>query len=228
MINAELLLNEIKEYYSKHNKIPRSCTKLTDGIHPTIMFRRYFGSWNSAITLAGFNPYIQPKPVDCICNHCGKTFKYFESRLKNKNRKSGRMFCSKSCAATYNNTHKTHGYRRSKLEAYIETKLITNYPNLEIHFNRKDTINSELDIYIPSLKLAFELNGIFHYEPIYSDKQFSQIQNNDKRKFCACLEKNIELCIVDSSSLTYFKPDKAEKYYQIVKQLIDHKLSDIK
>jgi len=46
------------------------------------------------------------------------------------------------------------------------------YPDLVIHFNKKDAINSELDIYIPSLKLAFELNGIFHYEPIFGKENF--------------------------------------------------------
>ena len=79
------------------------------------------------------------------------------------------------------------------------------YPNLEIHYNRKDAINSELDIYIPELELAFELNGIFHYEPIYGAEKLQQIQNNDDRKFQACLEKGISLCIIDTSSLKYFK-----------------------
>ena len=80
-----------------------------------------------------------------------------------------------SCAATYNNKNKTHGTRRSKLECFIEKKLSELYPDLTIHYNQKDTINSELDIYIPSFKLAFELNGIFHYEPIYGEEKLNQI-----------------------------------------------------
>ncbi len=140
-------------------------------------------------------------------------------------KKTPNSFCCQSCAATYNNKNKTHGTRRSKLEIYLEEELKSKYNNLDIHFNRKDTINSELDIYIPSMKLAFELNGIFHYEPIYGDKKLNQIQNNDTRKFQACLEKGIEMCIIDVSSLVYFKPANTKKFLDIVCGLIDSKMS---
>ena len=76
----------------------------------------------------------------------------------------------------------------------------------------------------PSLKLAFELNGIFHYEPIYGDKKLNSTQNNDKRKFQACLEKQIELCVIDTSQLKYFKKSNAQKYLDIVVFLINKKL----
>lgn len=138
-------------------------------------------------------------------------------------KKSKNHFCSKSCAVTYNNTHKTTGYRRSKLEVYLEHQLIKLYPNLEFHFNRKDAINSELDIYIPYFKLAFELNGIFHYEPIFGNEQLTKIQNNDKRKYQACLEHNIELCIIDAASLKYFKEQNCIKYLNIIINIINLK-----
>jgi hypothetical protein len=32
-------------------------------------------------------------------------------------------FCCQSCAGRYNNTHKTHGTRRSKMETYLEEHL---------------------------------------------------------------------------------------------------------
>jgi hypothetical protein len=139
--------------------------------------------------------------------------------------RKGNVFCGKSCAASYNNTHKTHGNRRSKLEIYLEEKFPALYPSLEFHFNRKDAINSELDIFIPSLKLAFELNGIYHYEPIHGKDKLESIQNNDNRKFQACLERDIELCIIDASKLTYFKESNAVPYLNIIRKVIDQKKS---
>ena len=80
-----------------------------------------------------------------------------------------------------------------------------------------------MDIYIPQLKLAFELNGVFHYEPIFGSEKLNQIQNNDGRKFQACLERGIELCIVDTSKLNYFKESNALPYLEIVQKIINYK-----
>ncbi len=156
---------------------------------------------------------------EVVCLNCGKQFLKKACELK----KRSNSFCNRSCAATYNNKHKTRGTRRSKLEVFIEENLKILYPSLKFDFNQKDAIDSELDIFIPSLKLAFELNGIFHYEPIYGGKKLMQIQNNDNRKFQACLERNIELCIIDTSSLSYFKPANAKKYLDIICNIIEQK-----
>lgn len=155
-----------------------------------------------------------------ICKNCNKEFNKTQSEIR-KNRKN--HFCSHSCSATYNNTHKTHGTRRSKLEVYLEEQLTLLYPNLKIDYNKTEAINSELDIYIPSMKLAFELNGIFHYEPIYGQKKLNQTQNNDQRKFQACIEKQISLCILDVSSMNYFKEERANKFLSIITEIINSK-----
>ena len=166
------------------------------------------------------------------CTHCNKIIEYDKFLTKAADRRyfakigeTYNYFCNSSCAATYNNTHKTKGNRKSKLEFYLEKELPLLYPNLEFHFNRKDAINSELDVYIPSLNLAFELNGLFHYEPIFGENKLEQIHNNDKRKFQACLERNIELCIIDSSKLKYFKESNAKPYLGIVVDIINKKLA---
>lgn len=135
-------------------------------------------------------------------------------------------FCSQSCSGTYTNKHKTTGYRRSKLEKYLEYKLSILFSNLEIHYNRVDAINAELDIYIPSLQLAFELNGVFHYEPIYGEKKLAQTQNNDQRKFQACIENGISLCIIDTSNQKYFKESTSQKFLTIICDIINQKLSE--
>lgn len=158
-----------------------------------------------------------------VCANCGKIFE----KLPNQIKKSKNNFCSRSCNVSYNNTHKTKGIRRSKLEKYVENELIKLFPELDMHFNRKDSINSELDIYIPSLKLAFELNGIFHYEPIYGENKLNQIQNNDNRKYQACLERNIELCLIDISGQINFNKKSSQRYLNIIVRIINNKLLNI-
>jgi hypothetical protein len=157
--------------------------------------------------------------IQTPCSNCNTIFIKKNSQIK----KTKNHFCSRSCAATYQNTHKQIGTKRSKLEIYLEQKLTSYYPQLNIDFNKKEAINSELDIYIPSLKLAFELNGIFHYEPIYGSEKLDQIQNNDQRKFKACLENSISLCIIDVSKQKYFKESTSIEFLNIIIDIINNK-----
>jgi len=148
----------------------------------------------------------------------GHRFSEFYKQQK-EIKKSKNHFCSRSCSATYNNKNKTYGIRVSKLELFLQEELTKKY-QYKFHFNRKDAINSELDIYIPELKLAFELNGIFHYEPIYGPEKLNQIQNNDNRKFQACLEHGIELCVIDTSWINHNTLPRMNKVLDIVKEVI--------
>jgi hypothetical protein len=152
-----------------------------------------------------------------ICNNCDKEFlKKRKDILKTPNH-----FCSKSCSATYNNKHKKHGNRRSKLEIWLEQQLTLLYPKLVIEFNQSTAIGSELDIYIPSLNLAFELNGIFHYEPIYGTNKLDQIQNNDISKSLACHDAKIDLCVIDTCSQKYFKESTSKEFLNIIEDIIN-------
>lgn len=155
-----------------------------------------------------------------ICKQCGVPV----SRTKSQSKKVKNIFCSSSCAASYNNSHKTIGTRRSKLECWIEQELTLKHPTMPIDYNKTDAINAELDIYIPSLKLAFELNGIFHYEPVYSDQKFQKTQTNDRRKFQACAERGIELCVIDTSSQSRFSIKSSKKFLDIITSIVSTKL----
>ena len=161
--------------------------------------------------------YIAHKEVSCT--NCGKIF--MPSGNVDKRSKSKNRFCCRSCAASYNNKHKTTGTRRSKLEKWLEEKLSSLYPDLEINYCDKTTINSELDIYIPSFKLAFELNGIYHYEPIHGQNKLKQIQRNDANKFQLCQENNISLCVIDTSQHIYVTEKSSKKYLDIIVEIIE-------
>ncbi|MFA7219340.1 MAG: hypothetical protein WC119_02425 [Synergistaceae bacterium] len=160
------------------------------------------------------------KSIKCICSNCNEPIQKMPSQFQ----KSKNHFCSRSCAASYNNKHKTKGTRVSKLEKWLQEQLVQKYPLLKFDFNKTDAIESELDIYIPKLKLAFELNGIFHYEPIFGNKKLTSIQKMDKNKMQACQKNNISLCVLDTTSLKYFKIEKAIMFFEIVAKIIDKHL----
>lgn len=159
----------------------------------------------------------QAKRQDVNCGNCNKLFTKRLCEIK----RSKSHFCSQSCAATYNNRHKTYGGKRSKLEKYIEKQLVNFFPTLEIIFNGKKTIKSELDIYIPNFKLAIEISGIHHFKPIYGEKIFNCVQRNDLLKVEACNRRSITLVIINTSHQKIVTPKSSEEFLLTVKELIE-------
>ncbi len=153
------------------------------------------------------------------CYNCNNEFERNLYRIK----QYSKNFCSHSCCASYTNKHKTNGNTRSKLELWIEQQLTILYPNLEILYNNKNTIGSELDIYIPSLNIAFELNGIFHYEPIFGIERLESAQRNDISKSKACFDNKIDLCVIDTTGQKYFKEATSKKYLDIIINIINQR-----
>ena len=81
-----------------------------------------------------------------------------------------------------------------------------------------------MDIFCPTLKLAFEINGIFHYKPIFGEDTFKKIINNDLQKAISCKNNNIELMIINISDCKYLTKQQISKYYQYIKERIELKL----
>lgn len=152
--------------------------------------------------------------VECL--HCKKIFNKKDYEIK----KSPNHFCSLSCSITYRNAHKTTGYRRSKMEIFLEQQIEQFYPELGCLYNDHSVINSELDFYFPTLKFAIELNGIFHYEPIYGQDKLEKIQSNDNQKSIKCQQLDIEFCTIDTSSCKHLTQKQKDKYWSIVQSLI--------
>ena len=106
------------------------------------------------------------------------------------------------------------------MESWVEQELALKFPSLNIQFNDRKCLGLELDIYIPSLKLAFEFNGIVHYEPIYGDKKLRLIRSSDARKFILCAELDINLIVIDTSMDKRFLISRATRYLDFITKTI--------
>jgi len=136
----------------------------------------------------------QRKTIETICGNCEKIVETKPAILNNS--KSGRVFCSQSCAASYNNTLKRKS-RRSKIEIALFNLLIREFPQLQILPNDKTMLDGfEVDIAIPELKLGIEWNGIVHFKPIYGQTKLDKIKDKDKEKLIIASNKDINLIII--------------------------------
>lgn len=148
------------------------------------------------------------------CAFCGKENKKRKSSLIYEN-----SFCNHSCAMSFRNKTQ-HGYRRSKLEVYIENQIKEEFPNLIVICNDRHVIGSELDFYFPDLHFAIELNGIIHYEPIFGKTELERLQHRDKQKFLLCHQAGIELAVIDTSSCSHLTQKAKDKFWGLIKPLL--------
>jgi hypothetical protein len=189
-----------------------------------------------------------PKINTLICKFCSNIFEhkmknalYCSSKCKHNNKKKYQhvcvgcnisfistekysKYCSNSCRSinlklsTY--AHKAGGRSRSQIELFIEENLVKDFPNIKFLFNDKDTIGSELDVYIPELKMAIEINGIVHYEPIYGQEKLIRTQNRDKQKMINCYNLGIELIVIPLGKKGLSKKQ-TEEIYQEISEIIN-------
>jgi len=149
--------------------------------------------------------YNSINKTEIICANCSKkSLKYISKTL----RKSNLKFCNRSCQASYANRtwnkSSRFGINKSRAEKILVNIIKNDFPSLHIIENDRNTLpNSlEFDIYIPSKKIAIELNGPVHYFPIYGQEKLKRCQNNDLLKQLEIQQKNINLLIINISHLT--------------------------
>jgi hypothetical protein len=83
----------------------------------------------------------------------------------------------------------------------------------------------ELDIYIPTLNLAFEINGIVHYKNIYGQEKYERTKNNDRNKMVKCYERDITLVVLDTMEQHKFTEESSARYLDTVCKIINLRLS---
>jgi hypothetical protein len=92
-------------------------------------------------------------------------------------------------------------------EHHLVGLISADFPQTEIRSNVRDLLPSglEVDILLPSLKLAIELNGPLHFLPIYGQQKLSLIQGRDYKKQQELQEMGYSLILIDVSQKTYRK-----------------------
>jgi len=105
------------------------------------------------------------------------------------------------------------------------------FPNRRILKHDRKTIKSpltgaylELDFYLPKLKLAIELNGVTHYEPIYGQEKFERQQVNDELKRQICRDKGITLIEIPLESGVHY--DRYDIQHERLKEVMYQYLKD--
>lgn len=164
-------------------------------------------------------------PLQCLT--CGKTFyrsKRKILRVMNNPASRDRLdFCGRPCSAKFLNTFKRH---RSKFEIFTEQYLNQNLPeylpNFPIFYNVRDLFSEshEVDIYCPTIKVAIEINGLHHYEPIFSQERFVETIKNDNAVASCCYEEGICLVVFNTSEMQHFSKRKGELYAKALLDII--------
>jgi hypothetical protein len=156
------------------------------------------------------------------CEQCGKIVVKQASWLKNNKHN----FCSRSCSAKFQNAHKTlGGSRKSKAETYLAELIRADFKQFPVEENSRGVLPSglELDLYVPALRLAIELNGPLHFFPIYGEAKLQSIQNKDIKKEIEAQSIGCNLITIDISHIKYWPETQAfldEKYQNTIKPLI--------
>lgn len=144
----------------------------------------------------------------CLCSGCGKTITGPQSRFTGS--KHSQFFCNKACRMSHYNRHvlRPIGSQKSRAEHMLKEMIGVEFPSVAIHDNVRDVLPSglEMDLYFPRLRLAIELNGPTHYQPIYGEEALQKTQRKDVLKQQEMRNLGIDLIVIDISHLRNEKP----------------------
>jgi hypothetical protein len=165
------------------------------------------------------------RPIEFItltCEVCKVKFERKAIQYRKVNLKKNKVCCcSRKCAASWQYSQGLMKNMRSTLEYWIEETLTPLFPDLGIRYNVRDIIDGELDIYIPSLNVAFELN---HYKPIYGTEKLEKRQTKDFEKSIDCFSKVIDLHVIDCREFKYLNENVDIKYLNYIVDVIKRKV----
>lgn len=205
---------------SKHVYCSKSCSAknnkngmLAKGKHRPQQEKFYLRSYmNFELTIEGDSSAIERIRLPSVwlkipCGGCGAILDRTEADIKQC--KHGKPYCSKSCRMKHYNHHilERSSNQRSKAEDILASFIKTDFPDLEIVTNDRKFLPSglEIDINIPSMRLAIELNGPVHYMPIYGEERLHKVQAKDAQKHLEIHQKGLTLIVLDISRLNSTK-----------------------
>lgn len=148
-----------------------------------------------------------------LCRNCGK---------ETKNKK----YCSRECYMTYKFQHQRK--HRSKFERSLLEKIKQDFSCLCVVSNDRRVLPLlELDIYVPALGIAFEINGIQHYQFVprfhRTMRGFLRQKVRDEKKQTLCQEKGIKLVSVPNLK-KFSEKYVSEVYEETVKPILEEGL----
>lgn len=220
-IDDKEIIQDITSVSKKMGRPPSKTEYMAHGKFSEPVWKLRYGSWNNALKQICGKTYQDLQiPQETICEFCSrKTYK-----LPCQIRQNKHHFCSLSCSSKYMQQNKSTGVNKSKMEIYLRGKIENKYKSLKPSFNSRKLFGMELDIYISQLNIAFEINGIFHYKPIFGIEKLVKTQTKDKIKQEECKKLGIDLFVIDITTMNVFNEKKADYFCKRIFSEIDKRI----